>query len=162
MFESPTLDMANTFANTANLMLCSIFYQPIFPMAIPIATVGLACQYWTFKASLSSINGIIVYIFEEDKKTRADVNFDARILRQHDSLYCFHVVNSPHLLYIKPFKRFFPRNKSCFASYWSPKCLWFCWYLFAATNQKLSESLLQGEGSRSPAAIRSDISHFPD
>lgn len=52
LFESPTLDMANTFANTANLMLCSIFYTPIFPMAIPIATVGLACQYWTFKVSL--------------------------------------------------------------------------------------------------------------
>jgi hypothetical protein len=51
MYESPTLDMANTFANTANLMLCSIFYQPLFPLAIPIATLGLACQYWTFKVN---------------------------------------------------------------------------------------------------------------
>jgi hypothetical protein len=41
LFESPTLDMANTFANTANLMLCSIFFQPLFTLSIPIASAGL-------------------------------------------------------------------------------------------------------------------------
>lgn len=49
LFEGPKLDMANLFSNTANLILAAIFFHPLFPLAIPIALVGLMVNYWTNK-----------------------------------------------------------------------------------------------------------------
>jgi len=47
--ESPKLDMADQFANAANLMLTAIFYHCLLPISIPIAMAGLFLNYWVSK-----------------------------------------------------------------------------------------------------------------
>ena len=49
LFEGPPLDMADQFANTANLILSAIFFHPLLPISIPIALVGLLLNYWVSK-----------------------------------------------------------------------------------------------------------------
>ncbi len=41
--------MLNQFSNTANLILTAIFFHPLFPLAIPIAFVGIVVNYWANK-----------------------------------------------------------------------------------------------------------------
>jgi hypothetical protein len=60
LFEGPRLDMANLFSNTANLILAAIFFHPLFPLAIPIALVGLIVNYWTNK--VTKLKEITTYI----------------------------------------------------------------------------------------------------
>jgi len=49
--EGPRLDMANQFANIANLILTAIFFHPLLPLSIPIAFAGLFVNYWASKVS---------------------------------------------------------------------------------------------------------------
>jgi hypothetical protein len=49
LWEGPRLDMANQFANIANLLLTAIFFHPLLPISIPIALVGLILNYWANK-----------------------------------------------------------------------------------------------------------------
>ena len=41
--------MANQFANTANILLTAIFFHPLLPVSIPIAFLGMICNYWANK-----------------------------------------------------------------------------------------------------------------
>jgi len=58
MWEGPPLDMANRYANTANLFLTAIFFHPLLPCAIPIACVGFIFTYWINKAMLLKMHKI--------------------------------------------------------------------------------------------------------
>ena len=49
LFQGPSLDMANQFANIMNLMMSAIFFHSMLPLAIPIACVGLFANYWSNK-----------------------------------------------------------------------------------------------------------------
>jgi hypothetical protein len=41
--------MANIFANLGNLILTALFFHPLMPLSIPIATIGLFISYWVNK-----------------------------------------------------------------------------------------------------------------
>jgi hypothetical protein len=49
MWEGTRLDMANEFANTANILLTAIYFHPLLPASIPIAFFGMICNYWASK-----------------------------------------------------------------------------------------------------------------
>ena len=52
LWEGPPLDMANRFANTANLFLTAVFFHPLLPISIPIAFCGFLLSYWIDKTLL--------------------------------------------------------------------------------------------------------------
>jgi hypothetical protein len=41
--------MADTFSNTANILLTAVFFHPLLPISIPIAFAGLFANYWVNK-----------------------------------------------------------------------------------------------------------------
>ena len=49
LYESTKLDMADQFANTANLLMTAIFFHSLLPISIPIAMAGLLLNYWISK-----------------------------------------------------------------------------------------------------------------
>ena len=58
LFEGPRVDMANLFANTANLFLVAIFYSTLAPILIPIAAIGMTYGYWIEKFMLLRVHRV--------------------------------------------------------------------------------------------------------
>lgn len=49
VWQGPSLDLANQFANVQNLMMTAVFFHTMLPLSIPIGTVGLFLHYWSNK-----------------------------------------------------------------------------------------------------------------
>lgn len=62
--------MANLLSITATLVLTSLFYAPLIPIAVPIALLGLLLSYWVEKFNLlrvhrvpEMLNGVLPIFF---------------------------------------------------------------------------------------------------
>lgn len=58
LYEGTTLMMANRWANTANLILTTIFYFPIIPSVSLFCVLGLIGSYWANKYVLLRRNKV--------------------------------------------------------------------------------------------------------
>lgn len=56
MVELPPFDVENNISDMINLMLSSLFYAPILPLAIPLAFVGIVINIYTSKCMLANIH----------------------------------------------------------------------------------------------------------
>ncbi len=79
--------MANQFANTANLLLTAIFFHPLLPISIPIATVGLLFNYWANKVIFFFLLTSIDCILASHACPRITIKPDAYLFRKLDPLY---------------------------------------------------------------------------
>jgi hypothetical protein len=52
MYEGDVLDMADIFSEAANLFLTAALFQPVLPLALPIAFAGFLITYWVNKYKL--------------------------------------------------------------------------------------------------------------
>ena len=91
--EKNKLDMADIFAEVANLILTSMFFHPLLPVSIPIALCGLSISYWVYKVFFI-INFLEIFT-KTSEKTRGDVRPYGIILFTCDPLHCVHLGTQP-------------------------------------------------------------------
>lgn len=61
LFEGPSIDMPQRYANVQKTLLFTGFYATLLPIGIVFSFVGLIITYWTDKVKYSNL--LIIYKF---------------------------------------------------------------------------------------------------